>query len=248
MTRIFLILALFLSFGIMITSCTPDEGYGGTASIRGNIQVHFYDTAFQVLQWEQPAQDESVFINFGGSTTVGDEVETSYTGDFLFDQLFPGTYTIYYYSQDPESGHREKVEKTYELSLKNGQETDLGQLILYDTRDWDEGYATIHGQILQVNYREESVYPDHMLIQDTIFAQELEVYLVHGNHGSYDERIRTHPDGTFTFPNLLKGSYRIYFYSDNLNGSNESIPIELSVLITNDFETVDLGIHYINHL
>ncbi len=243
------LLILLSLFGLLLLpSCKQPEGYGGTSHIRGTIQVHYYDTSFSVLLFEQAAQDEDVFLSFGESNIVDDDVETSYSGEFAFEYLFPGNYKIYYYSLDPNAHHLEKVEFIIPVELKRGEDLDLGELILYKTKDWDEGYAIIKGQVLEINYRSESVYPNHMLIKDTTYAQEAVVYIVHGNNLTYDDRIRTQHDGRFAFPNLIKGNYLVYLYSEDLSGSIQDICLEFPVSILEETEIIDLGIIYIDNI
>jgi hypothetical protein len=238
---------LFLGL-LVIPSCDQAEGFGGKASVQGKVSVQYYNDDFSLLLGEEPAYDEEVFISFGKNGINGDNTETNYNGDFLFEYLFGGDYQIYIYSIDsanPSAGEQPLV---FDVSLPSGEAIDLGTLYIQKVKDWDEGNSTIHGQILLINYKNESIWPNFMVVKDTSFAQDVDVYLVYGNHVQYDERIRTMDDGTFTFNTLIKGPYRIFVYSEDLSGATQLISIDRWATITEEFQSIDLGTIYIEQL
>jgi hypothetical protein len=124
---------------------------------------------------------------------------------------------------------------------------DVGTLLRLNTRDFDDGNSTISGRIYVVNYDPITICTTFPQV-DTALAQEENVYLVYGNHEYYDERIRTHYDGTFTFKDLIKGTYKIYVYSEDISGSTEMIPIIQQVEITYENQHEVLPDIYINKL
>lgn len=238
---------LILTF-IFATSCEQPEGVGGSASVQGKITVKYYNDDFSLLLGEEPAYDEEVFISYGKNGFSGDKTETGYNGLFRFDYLFGGDYQIFYYSLDttnPSAGEQPKV---IDIRLNSGEAHDLGELYLYKIKDWDEGNAIIKGQIYLINYKNESIWPNYMIVKDTSYAQDVDVYLVYGDHLQYDERIRTMDNGTFAFTGLIKGDYRIFVYSEDLSGATQMIPVERTTSITQEFQETDLGIIYIEQL
>ena len=91
----------------LVFSCERDEGFGGNSSISGTIKIKEYNNDMSLLLYEYAARDFNVYLVFGDNTTIGDDVETSYTGDFRFNYLTPGDYELFYYSDDTSasSGH-----------------------------------------------------------------------------------------------------------------------------------------------
>ncbi|MBN2807175.1 MAG: hypothetical protein JXR22_11005, partial [Prolixibacteraceae bacterium] len=169
---------------------------------------------------------------FGDEKVVGEDVETSMSGDFSFSYLWPGNYQLYYYSDDTSIVSPEQVAMVNSFQLERNQTTDLGTLYTYKGLDWDEGFAKIRGKVMLINYKNESQYPN-LQIKDISPAQELEVYMSYNNAEFYTERIRTHNDGTFEFNHLLKGKYSIYVYSEDvITGKTEMLVKEMKVEIT----------------
>jgi hypothetical protein len=130
---------LFIVFlaGLLLTSCTKEPGIGGNASISGRLYAKHYNSTFTVLLSEYPAPDEYVYLVFGDETNYGTRIKTNYKGEFEFNYLYPGSYTVYAYSIDsaaivnfyvdpPEMAVIEEVT----IDSRNA-EIDLGDLILY---------------------------------------------------------------------------------------------------------------------
>lgn len=119
---------------VALFSCTKEEGPGGTASISGKVYVKYYNYNFTSVIGEFYAQDEDVFIVYGNDSIPNDECKTGYNGDFRFDYLQKGTYTIYVYSKDttalvPTASLVEK--RVVEISEK-GQKVVLEDIIIAD--------------------------------------------------------------------------------------------------------------------
>lgn len=81
-------------------SCKKQEGFGGNARLRGNVHVLDYNTTFTLLLGEYPAIDESVYLVLGNDLSYTERIRTNPQGDFEFKYLYPGTYTVYTYSND----------------------------------------------------------------------------------------------------------------------------------------------------
>ena len=215
---------------LLLISCERDEGFGGTSSISGKIKIKEYNNDMSVLLDEYNAPDHNVYLVFGTNSTVGDEAETSYTGDFSFRYLNPGDYELFYYSDDTaiSSGHDE-IAFSKKITLSNKEDINLGTLYSYRFRDFDQGNATIRGRVMMITYNKNAIPPlDDEDILDIVPAQDYEVYLKYGDHEGYDERVRTDYDGYFQFRELIKGNYRIYTYTEELAGGryagdNESV-------------------------
>ncbi len=223
----------------VLSSCEKEEGFGGNAEISGKLIKKIYNDDYSLLLEEGPAKDEDVYLSFGSNNTSDEKVETSFTGNFSFRYLFEGDYKVYYYSKDFENTSSSEIEILNEVSLKKGETANLNDLVIYDTYDFDEGEATIEGKVRVINYYNSTTWPN-LVVKDITPAQELEIYLVYGNHKQYDQRIRTNYDGTFAFTNLIKGNYKIYVYSEDVKGGTADIVIQKEIQITSKQQELTL--------
>ncbi len=94
--NIILVLILFVGF----TSCEKSPGEGGNATIVGSVWVEDYNSTFTDLLGEYAAMQQDVFIVYGDNVGFDDKVETDYLGNYRFNYLRPGKYTIFVYSKD----------------------------------------------------------------------------------------------------------------------------------------------------
>jgi hypothetical protein len=222
-------------------SCEKPEGPGGRGSISGEVVLRSYDAGFRVLQSEIPAADHDVYIRYGSTRNISDDLNTSPDGSFKFKYLSRGDYTVLVYSDDTTGTSPDgKMVLEYPVSLDSKKEKhDLGEIHIYKVLDFDDGYATIHGQVMQINYSLDYIY-----IIDTIPLQNKDVFLVYEDDLHYADRIRTQYDGTFAFPNLIRGDYRVYVYSEDIEGGSADIPVARSVTVDNLQGVYDTGIMY----
>lgn len=95
--KIYLIVA-----GCFLASCAKTPGEGGRASITGTVEL------IRMVQLNNPssiidtipAADEDVYIVYGDNTSPDDRVLTNPDGEFAFNWLRTGDYTLYVYSED----------------------------------------------------------------------------------------------------------------------------------------------------
>ena len=220
----------------VIYSCVQEEGVGGNSHIKGCLIERVYNEDFSLLLEEKPAKKVDIFLLYGNKREVGNDIETSYTGDFIFEYLWPGEYKVFYYSYDSTNTEKEVV---VPVRLNRNETIDLGNLYTYSTLKWNKGTASISGKVMVKNYKNSSVYPK-MEVKDITPAQDKEVFLIYGNSKGVDERIRTSYDGRFEFKNLIKGTYLIYVLSEDISGGTAGIPIKATVTITDDGQVVVL--------
>ncbi len=233
---------------ILTLSCSKDEGVGGTATIRGRVMIHNYNKDYSILLSQQDAAEEDVYIIYGDEQTFGDQTETNYDGTFEFRYLLPGNYKIFVYSEDSTSDgmYDAAVIKNISVSKKDDL-VDAGTFVKLNTLDFDDGNSSISGRIYVVNYDPNTIctaFPQ----ADTALAQEEDIYLIYGNHEYFDERTRTHYDGTYTFNDLIKGTYKIYVYTEDLTGATEDIPVIRDVEIDEEQQHITIPDIYINNL
>ena len=93
----------FISLLSIITACKKEEGDGGMATIKGKVWVRDWDKNFNLIMYEHPGLDEDVFIVYGDQNGYGDKVSTDLNGNFQFNFLRKGNYTIYALSDTLQS-------------------------------------------------------------------------------------------------------------------------------------------------
>lgn len=241
-TSQYIIATIGIAVSILFSSCNNTEGYGGNSSVEGVLMTKLYNNNYTVLQDIQPAVDEDIFINFGDDKTIGDDVATGFSGNFSFNYLVPGKYTLYFMSDDTSGTKYDDISIAKNIELVRGETLTLDTLYTYKTLNWDDGHAEIRGTVKLINYTNESVYPNLEIKDDgPVAAQDIEVYIVYNNESNYSDRIRTQGDGSFSFPNLLKGHYRIYLYSEDvITGGTEDIVRSVEVEITEVNQVIEL--------
>lgn len=82
---------------LLLGSCEKDPGQGGNATIRGKVVINEVSNSGNILA-EYEAVEERVYIIYGDNDIYDDEVRTSFDGQFKFDDLFQGSYTVFVYS------------------------------------------------------------------------------------------------------------------------------------------------------
>lgn len=104
------------------------------------------------------------------------------------------------------------------------------------------GTSIIKGKVYVKNYNSSGTS-----ITNEYFGQEVDVYIIYGDESNfYNDRIRTSYDGSFEFPYLEKGNYRIFVYSQCFNTVDNPCPsgleeIVIPVTISKNKSTVDVG-------
>ena len=113
---------------LLMLSCSKQEGLGGQASASGRLLEHLF--AGSLDQGTVGAQAKDVYIIYGTDEGIADdEVETGYNGNFSFDYLRLGSYTIYAYSDcwACPFGTDSVVKMEFEITSRK-QELDLGSI------------------------------------------------------------------------------------------------------------------------
>ncbi len=93
-------LAPFLLILLTLTSCSKEPGVGGNATIAGKVYAHHYNSSFTLLLSEYYVADTYVYIQYGDDINYSDRLKTNYNGEYAFEFLYPGDYTVYTYSLD----------------------------------------------------------------------------------------------------------------------------------------------------
>jgi len=105
------------------------------------------------------------------------------------------------------------------------------------------GTGTIKGKILVNDYN------GNVFSGNTFDGADYDVFIIYGGENSfYDDKISTSYDGSFEFRYLRKGDYKIFVYSQDVDGSTDSgvETVFSSATLSSNNETVDLGTIEIN--
>jgi hypothetical protein len=88
------------------------------------------------------------------------------------------------------------------------------------------GRASIQGKIFVEDYNGNCT-----ILLDSFYGIDEEVYIIAGDDPSYFERVRTGPDGTYWFPYLRKGKYKVYALSEpcGVPGEREAVVVEAEI-------------------
>jgi len=84
----------------LISSCTKEEGPGGTSDIIGRVWVRDYNSSFTILNSSYWAQEQDVYLMYGSDSIYSDRFKTNYDGSYWFRYLRDGNYTVFAYSKD----------------------------------------------------------------------------------------------------------------------------------------------------
>ena len=81
-------------------SCEKSPGEGGNITVIGSVWVKDYNSTYTEYRGEYAAMEEDVFIVYGDNIGYDDKTKTDYLGNYKFNYLRPGNYTIFVYSED----------------------------------------------------------------------------------------------------------------------------------------------------
>jgi len=196
---------------IILFSCTKIEGEGGLASIEGVVVIQNVNSMLEEVGNPIIAKDEDVFISYGDNTLVDDDVVTSPTGNFKFDYLMPGNYSIFVYSDDTAAYNSQNqmiVKKKVSISDKK-ENAKLDTIVIYKFVDYNDGTSSISGIVHQYEY-----FDGTTVKMDSIPAQNVDVFLKFANDDQILDRYRTSYDGSYKIINLIPGSYTLFVLSE----------------------------------
>lgn len=85
-----------------LASCSKEPGKGGNASIRGKVmlEARVLLNNPSTAVYTAPAADWDVYIIYGDGPGPDDRIRSNYDGEFEFNYLREGEYTVYVYSSD----------------------------------------------------------------------------------------------------------------------------------------------------
>lgn len=123
---------LLIIIFVLLTSCSKEEGEGGTSLITGKVYVQLYDKTGTFIINEYYVPEEDVYIIYGNDDIYSDRFRTNFDGAYWFKYLRQGNYTIYAYSDDlsgSEPSGVVAVKKSVKIS-ENDQHVQVDDIIL----------------------------------------------------------------------------------------------------------------------
>ncbi len=128
MMRPFLLFSICLMLSLFFLSCQKEAGEGGTAMITGKVYAKDVRNGFLIGEFYAP--DERVYIMYGNSPVYDDDMDTHFDGSYRFRYLYPGTYTIFCYSEcDSCLSEIEPIIQQVEIS-KAGEIVELPDIVI----------------------------------------------------------------------------------------------------------------------
>jgi hypothetical protein len=113
------------------------------------------------------------------------------------------------------------------------------------------GTASITGKVFFIRYD-----AGYNFAVDTVPAVEEDVYIIYGTDGpDYDDDYKSSYDGTYKFRNLLKGTYKIFAYTNDSTGASRGLvdnslpklPVFIEVGISSDEDKTIEPVYIINN-
>jgi len=218
-------LLLFVIVVISFFGCKKTEGDGGVASVRGHVFVIDFKDDFATKPDTMIASEEDIYIVYGSNEIISDKSTTNETGEYGFDYLRKGNYSIIAYSKIPESDVDTSIVKRIKITDKKAT-VQVENIYLYKAKT---GYATITGRLFVKDYN-TSMVPKTPV--DNYYSGGEDVYLQKDGSSNVLKKEKTSYDGTYVFNRLSRGTYKIYAYSKDtvsLAGGNgndfSSVPV-----------------------
>ena len=122
---------LFITVLVLsIIGCRKEAGEGGNSSIIGKVKTMEYSNGWLVEEYYTP--EVRVYIMYGNNTIYDDDMRTHFDGSYQFDFLYPGSYTVYTYSEcDTCASGTEVKMATVEITDKD-QVVEVPDIVIKD--------------------------------------------------------------------------------------------------------------------
>ena len=120
---------------ISLISCKKDEGEGGQATLKGKVIIReLYSNPLLGIEdsviAEYPYVDERVYLYYGDSDVYDADFRTDYKGEYKFEGLRKGDYTVYTLPPCKDCTEIEPITQTIEITDKKGT-TQVPTIYIY---------------------------------------------------------------------------------------------------------------------
>ena len=123
---------------LLLAACTKQAGEGGAGRVHGRVvkEIRLVMSNPGTVVASYAAPDEEVWIQYGESLSPDDRVHTNYDGEFEFEFLRRGEYTVYVYSEDTTgaqnvSPDRMAIKRRFTIDGRKDA-IDLGDITIYE--------------------------------------------------------------------------------------------------------------------
>jgi hypothetical protein len=126
------------ALALVFASCKKGPGEGGRSKIKGKVWIenyntlnHMYDT--YSLKDEYAGADKDVYLIFGDDIGYGKNTKTGPNGEFEFDYMREGDYTVYVQSKDTTRTSVSGI-TTMKVAVSLGKKEtgDVGTIVIYN--------------------------------------------------------------------------------------------------------------------
>jgi len=231
---------------LLFASCAKDEGEGGTSTIKGKLFEKKYNNSYNTLLSESASPDQKVYIIYGGDhETYDDDYNTSYNGEYEFNYLQKGSYTIFAYTTDTtgvsvtgyvdENKPKIPVFVTVDVTDNGSTVTAPDLMILKNNK---QGSSTVRGKVF-VNLYDG---PNLTSILHSYYAPDKDVFIIANTNGeTYLDDYKTSWNGEFYFDELPAGDYRVFSYTVDTTGFGQTGILDESLPKVPVFVNVSVG-------
>jgi len=117
MKQLKIVITIFIISAILF-SCTKGPGAGGRASIKGTVFARNYNNSFLITD-SGFLGGQKVYIKYGDEPGISDNTDTDPNGEFYFNYLREGKYTLIVYSKQLTNNVLDSaIIKTVEITSK----------------------------------------------------------------------------------------------------------------------------------
>lgn len=204
---------------LALSSCTNEEGLGGSSSIEGYVySVYVYD---DLKKDTFPACMEDVQILYSDSTEL-DRAKTGPTGKYKFEYLREGKYTLCAYSKMPANNYNKPVMTSMKVS---GNEHTYKADTLYIQDGKSIGMTYLTGTIM-VRFFKKST---NELVREVPAFDQARVYIENKADASSLQDVRTNSEGKFMFSRLQPGEYRLSIPNEWVDETVSSVSFDITI-------------------
>jgi hypothetical protein len=221
-----LYLLFALSMVFLMTSCRKEEGRGGKFTIKGKVYSLFYDEDMVFKTGEGYISDHDVYIVYGDADSYGDKISTGVDGSFEFNFLRKGKYTIYTYSKDTTRTSSSGIVPV-SIDVTISDDVELEDLRIVEE---ERKLFRIVGKVKAEYYGWDKVTKN-----SESYIGDQDVYAINLANPFNSIKATTNSQGMYEFNGIPKGSYKVYTFYEDFQGSNSSGNVEVfrDTVVTN---------------
>ena len=245
-TTKYLAIAL-IAFAFM--ACKKEPGTGGKTTLKGKlIGTYLCEDDGRTLAADIADPDERVYISYGATGALDDDIRTAPDGSFKFEYLQPGKYSIITYSEclTCPTGKEEVIQEIEIPKKEDELELETTNVVRITGRGCNVGVGAGKGGVAILKGKLIAIYIDDNEIRDTlgiVGQPDTRVYIIYGDGTTQSDDVRSSADGSFEFKELKAGNYTLYAMSEckTLNCPSGLTQVSTSITIAATDTNVDAG-------